>query len=78
MIRPAGHEHLLDASLASINHAPLHMGRTFGEGLPDEGLPDEGGITCLFDDSWLLSYWYASVSLSMNLSSCYRSLTQQL
>lgn len=42
----ARHEHLLDASLASIGHALLHMGRTFGE-----GLPDEGKITCFFDDS---------------------------
>lgn len=42
----ARHEHLLDTSLASISHALLHMGRSFGE-----GLPDEGEITCLFDDS---------------------------
>lgn len=42
----ARHEHLLDASLANIGHALLHMGRTFGENLPDEGL-----ITCRFDDS---------------------------
>lgn len=41
----ARHEHLLDASLASIGHALLHMGRTFGDVLPDESL-----IVCRFDD----------------------------
>jgi len=42
----ARHEHLLDASLAGIGHALLHMSRSFGG-----NLPDEGGITCRFDDS---------------------------
>ena len=42
----ARHVHLLDASLANIGHALLHMGRSFGDSLPDEGL-----ITCRFDDS---------------------------
>lgn len=42
----ARHEHVLEASLAGISHALLHMGRSFGD-----SLPDEGEIKCLFDDS---------------------------
>ena len=42
----ARHEHVLERSLASISHALLHMGRTFGE-----GLPDEGELSVVFDDS---------------------------
>lgn len=42
----ARHEHVLEKSLAGISHALLHMGRSFGN-----ALPDEGEITCLFDDS---------------------------
>lgn len=42
----ARHEHVLDASIAGISHALLHMERSFGK-----ELPDEGQIHTIFDDS---------------------------
>ena len=42
----ARHEHVLERSLAGISHALLHMGRTFGD-----SLPDEGELSVIFDDS---------------------------
>ena len=42
----ARHEHVLDASIASISHALLHMERSFGK-----ELPNEGQIRAIFDDS---------------------------
>ncbi len=42
----ARHEHVLDASIAGISHALLHMERSFGK-----ELPDEGQINAIFDDS---------------------------
>ena len=42
----ARHEHVLEASLASLPHALLNVHRGFGR-----ELPDEGEIHVLFDDS---------------------------
>ena len=42
----ARHEHVLDASIAGISHALLHMERSFGK-----EVPDEGQIHTIFDDS---------------------------
>ena len=42
----ARHEHVLDASIAGISHALLHMERSFGK-----EVPDEGQIHAIFDDS---------------------------
>ncbi|MBQ9002769.1 MAG: phage portal protein [Eggerthellaceae bacterium] len=42
----ARHEHVLDASIAGISHALLHVERGFGK-----ELPDEGEIHTIFDDS---------------------------
>lgn len=42
----ARHEHVLDASIADISHALLHVERGFGR-----ELPDEGEIHTIFDDS---------------------------
>ena len=55
----ARHEHSLEASLVGISHALLHMGRTFGDSLPDKG---EARVQ--FDDS-IITDTYAEKAQDM-------------